>query len=118
MNYLQAVQEITEVVPDFENEVKNITIQNSYSIIRTFTDRIKNMIRQNDRNLLFRSLQKMDKIYTDGDPVLKNAIENTFICSLDNCTVFCSKEYRKMIFSHISDNLRNTYSRQIYSHGI
>lgn len=118
MNYLQAVKEITDVVPDFEKEVKEIKIQNSYSIIRTFTERIKNMIRQNDRNLLFRSLQKMDKIYTDGDTVLKNAIETTFIYSLDNCTAFCSEEYRKVIFSHISTNLQKVYSRQIYSHGI
>ncbi|WP_312508074.1 DUF7674 family protein [Chryseobacterium culicis] len=118
MNYLQAVKEITDVVPDFENEVKDIKIQNSYSIIRTFTERIKNMIRQNDRNLLFRSLQKMDKIYTDGDTVLKNAIEITFIYSLDNCTAFCSEEYRKVIFNHISANLQKVYSRQIYSHGI
>lgn len=118
MNYLQAVKEITDVVPDFEKEVKEIKIQNSYSIIRTFTERIKNMIRQNDRNMLFRSLQKMDKIYTDGDTVLKNAIETTFIYSLDNCTAFCSEEYRKVIFSHISANLQKVYSRQIYSHGI
>ncbi|WNI38619.1 hypothetical protein [Chryseobacterium sp. SG20098] len=118
MNYLQAVKEITDVVPDFENEVKEIKIQNSYSIIRTFTERIKNMIRQNDRNLLFRSLQKMDKIYTDGDTVLKNAIETTFIYSLDNCTAFCSEKYRKVIFSHISANLQKVYSRQIYTHGI
>lgn len=118
MNYLQAVQEITEVVPDFGNEVKGIKIQNSYNIIRTFTERIKNMIRQNDRNLLFRSLQKMDKIYTDGDTVLKNAIENTFIYSLDNFTAFCSEEYKKVIFSHISPDLQKIYSRQIYSHGI
>lgn len=118
MNYLQAVKEITGVVPDFEKEVKEIKIQNSYSIIRTFTERIKNMIRQNDRNLLFRSLHKMDKIYTDGDTVLKNAIETTFIYSLDNCTAFCSEEYRKAIFSHISANLQKVYSRQIYSHGI
>ncbi len=118
MNYLQAVKEITDVVPDFEKEVKEIKIQNSYSIIRTFTEHIKNMIRQNDRNLLFRSLHKMDKIYTDGDTVLKNAIETTFIYSLDNCTAFCSEEYRKVIFSHISANLQKVYSRQIYTHGI
>lgn len=118
MNYLQAVREITDVVPDFEKEVKEIRIQNSYSIIRTFTERIKNMIRQDDRNLLFKSLQKMDKIYTDGDTVLKNAIETTFIYSLDNYTAFCSEEYRKVIFSHISANLQKVYSRQIYSHGI
>ncbi|UKB82932.1 hypothetical protein LF887_18230 [Chryseobacterium sp. MEBOG06] len=118
MNYLQAVHEITEVVPDFGNEVKEIKIQNSYSIIRTFTERIKNMIRQNDTNLLFRSLQKMDKIYTSGDTVLKNAIETTFIYSLDNFTAFCSEEYRKKIFSHMSSDLQQVYSRQIYSHGI
>nr|WP_315029279.1 hypothetical protein [uncultured Chryseobacterium sp.] len=118
MNYLQAVQEITDVVPDFENEVKEIKIQNSYSIIRTFTERIKNMIRQNDRNLLFKSLQKMDKIYVDGDQMLKNAVETTFIYSLDNSTAFCSEEYKKVIFSHISSALQKTYSRQIYSHGI
>lgn len=116
MNYLQAVQEITEVVPDFETELKENT--NSYSVIRTFTERIKNMIRQNDSNLLLKSLQKMDKIYTDGDTALKNAIENTFIYSLDNFTAFCSKEDRNMIFSHISSTLKSSYSRQIYSHGI
>lgn len=118
MNYLQAVQEITELVPDFETELKENRNPNSYSVIRTFTERIKNMIRQNDSNLLLKSLQKMDKIYTDGDVALKNAIDNTFIYSLDNFTAFCSKEDRKMIFSHISSTLKSSYSRQIYNHGI
>ncbi|MET3035717.1 hypothetical protein ABXT08_06430 [Chryseobacterium sp. NRRL B-14859] len=118
MNYLQAVQEIKELVPDFETGLKEDKNQNPYVVIRTFTECIKNMIRQNDSNLLFKSLQKMDSLYSGGDATLKNAIENIFIYSLDNVTAFCSKEYRNMIFSHISANLRNTYSRQIYSHGI
>ncbi len=118
MNYLQAVQEITELFPEFETELNETKNPNSYSVIRTFTERIKNMIRQNDSNLLFKSLQKIDKMYLHGDTLLKNAIENTFIYSLDNFTAFCSKEYRQMIFSHISSDLKNSYSRQIYSHGI
>ncbi|WP_336686164.1 DUF7674 family protein [Chryseobacterium bernardetii] len=118
MNYLQAVQEIKELFPDFETELNETQSPNSYSVIRTFTDRIKNMIRQNDINLLFTCLQKIDKMYLQGDTLLKNAIENTFIYSLDNFTAFCSKEYRQMIFSHISSDLKNSYSRQIYSHGI
>lgn len=118
MNYLQAVQEITELVPDFEKELNETKNPSPYRVIRTFTERIKNMIRQNDRILLFRSLQKMDKIYKDGDMTLKNAIENTFVYSLDNFTAFCSKDYRIMIFSHISSDLKSSYSRQIYSHGI
>lgn len=118
MNYLQAVEEITELIPDFETELKEAKTQCPYRLVRTFTERIKNMIRQNDRNLLFRSLQKMDKMYADGDTMLKNAIENTFVYSLDNFTAFCSAEYRKMIFNHISLDLKNSHSRQIYSHGI
>lgn len=118
MNYVQAVEEITELFPDFKTELNETKSPDSYSVIRTFTERIKNLIRQNDSNLLFKSLQKVDKIYLHGDTLLKNAIENTFIYSLDNFTAFCSKEYRQMIFSHISSDLKNSYSRQIYSHGI
>lgn len=118
MNYLQATQEITEIIPEIENELKKNRSQNSYSVIQTFTDRIKSMIRQNDRNILFKSLKKMDEIYKNGDTVLKNAVESTFIYSLDNSTAFCSEEYRKVIFSHISKDLQKIYSRQIYSHGI
>lgn len=118
MNYLQATEEIKEIIPEIENELKKNRSQNSYSVIQTFTDRIKSMIRQNDRNILFKCLKKMDKIYKNGDTVLKNAVESTFIYSLDNSTAFCSEEYRKVIFSHISKDLQNIYSRQIYSHGI
>jgi hypothetical protein len=117
MNYLEAAQEITEVIPDIQSELKENRTQNSYSVIQTFTDRIKSMIRQNERNILFKSLKKMDEIYKNGDFMLKNAVENTFIYSLDNYTAFCSEEYRKVIFSHISQDLQKIYSRQIYSHG-
>ncbi|REC79623.1 hypothetical protein DRF60_04210 [Chryseobacterium elymi] len=117
MNYSEAVREISEIIPDFENELINNTHPNSYSVIRTFTDHIKSMVQQNDRNILFKSLQKMDTIYTNGDAALKNAVEGIFIYSLDNFTVFCSREYRKVIFSHISKELQQIYSRQIYNHG-
>ncbi|UWX60856.1 hypothetical protein N0B40_00995 [Chryseobacterium oranimense] len=117
MNYSEAVQEITEVIPDFDNELTKDSPRNPYSVIRNFTERIKSMVRQNDRNILFKSLQKMDKIYTNGDIDLKNAVEGIFVYSLDNFTVFCSSEYKKMIFSHFSKELQQIYSRQIYSHG-
>ncbi|GEN72262.1 DUF7674 family protein [Chryseobacterium lathyri] len=117
MNYSEAVREISKIIPDFENELTKTMPQNSYSVIRTFTERIKNMVRQDDRSILFKSLQKMDKIYTEGDIALKNAVEGVFIYSLDNFTAFCTLEYRKVIFSHISKDLQQSYSRQIYNHG-
>lgn len=118
MNYLQAVQEITEVIPDIQNDLNENKTQTPYSVIQTFTDHIRRMIRQNERTLLFKSLKKMGKIYKNGDLLLKNAVENTFIYSLDNVTTFCNEEYRKAIFSHISKDLQKMYSKQIYTHGL
>lgn len=118
MNYSDAVQEITEILPDFENRLAGFMPRNAHSVIRTFTECIKNMVRQNDSDLLFKSLRKMSVIYNKGDLPLKNAVENIFIYSLDNFTAFCSGEYRKVIFSHISHELKMCHSRQIYSHGL
>jgi len=117
MNYLKAIQEISEVIPFIEEELEENKTPSSYSVIHTFNDHIKKMILQKDRNLLFRCLKKMNHIYRNGDIMLKYAVECTFIYSLDNSTAFCSEEYRKVIFSHLSPELKIIHSRQIYSHG-
>jgi len=118
MDYLQATEEITNVIPEIRDEIKDERIRNSYQVIELFTDKMKSMIRQNDRNRLFKCLKKMGEMYRTGDTMVKNAIENSFIYSLDNCTAFCSKEYRDFIFSHLSHDLQKVYTKQIYSHNI
>ncbi|WPO81897.1 hypothetical protein SD427_14125 [Chryseobacterium sp. JJR-5R] len=118
MDYLQTAREITNVIPEIRDEIKEVRIQNSYQVIELFTDKMKKMIRQNERNKLFKCLEKMGEMYRTGDTMVKNAIENSFIYSLDNCTAFCSKEYRDFIFSHLSHDLQSVYTKQIYSHNI
>ncbi|MDQ1095209.1 MULTISPECIES: DUF7674 family protein [Chryseobacterium] len=116
MNYSQAVREIETIFPDLQNRLKEN--HNPYTAIRVFTDQIKKMIRQDDQSLIRESLDKMSTIYSQGDAVLKNAIENTFIYSLDNCTAFCTEESRQLIFSCMSEDLQKSYTAQIYQHGI
>ena len=118
MNYLQATQEIPVAIPVICDDLKQTTIQSPYEIIEFLTDKMKVMIRQNNTDCLFKCLQKMDDLYEQGDRMVKDAIENSFIYSLDNCTAFCSKEYRDMIFSRLSPELQKVYARQIYSHSI
>ncbi|RMZ59395.1 hypothetical protein D1631_07405 [Chryseobacterium nematophagum] len=118
MDYLMASQEITEMIPSIQYELKDSKVQNSYNVIQIFTNHIKNMIRQNDRNILFECIKKMNYIYTNGDKMLKDAIEGIFIYSIDNYTLFCNEEYKKKIFSHISNELQKIHSRQIYSPSI
>ncbi|MBB4806117.1 mRNA-degrading endonuclease HigB of HigAB toxin-antitoxin module [Chryseobacterium defluvii] len=118
MNYRQAVQEITKIFPEIENELQENKTRNSYNVIRTFTNHINKMILGNRKKQLFKSMKMMNDLYKNGDASLRNAIENTFIYSLDNCTVFCSKEYRKVVFNLISFDLQKIYLKQIYRHGM
>lgn len=118
MNYLQATREITVSIPEICDGLNETKIQNSYQLIEFLTDKMKNMIRKDDTICLFKCLEKMDILYREGDPMVKNAIENSFIYSLDSCTSFCSKEYRHAIFSSLSPELQKVYARQIYSHSI
>lgn len=118
MNYLQATQEITVAIPEICSDLKEKKIQNSYHIVEFLTDKIKTMIRQDNTSCLFRCIQKMNELYSEGDSSMKGAIENSFIYSLDHCTAFCSREYRDHIFSQLSDTLQKVYFRQIYSHHI
>ncbi|WP_294299066.1 hypothetical protein [uncultured Chryseobacterium sp.] len=118
MNYLQATQEITVAIPEICDDLKPTNIKNSYHIIEFLTDKMKSMIRENNTECLFKCLQKMDELYREGDQTVKNAIENSFVYSLDNCTAFCHKEYRDMIFGRLSPELQKVYARQIYSHSI
>jgi len=70
MNYLKAIQEISEIIPNIEEELEEKKIQSSYSVINAFTNRIKTMIVQKERNLLFKSLKKMNDIYRNEDVML------------------------------------------------
>lgn len=118
MNYLQATQEIAVAIPEICNDLKEKKIQNSYHIIGFLTDKVKTMIRQNDISCLFKCIGKINELYNNGDIMIKNAIENSFVFSLDSSTAFCGKEYRDQIFNHLSPALQKVYARQIYSHSI
>ncbi len=118
MNYLQATQEITVSIPEICDGLNETRIQNSYHLIEFLTDKMKNMIRQHNTGCLFKCLEKMDELYREGDAMVKNAIENSFIYSLDSCTSCCGKEYRDAIFNRLSPELQKVYARQIYSHSI
>lgn len=118
MNYLQAIEYIHEICPEIKDKIRHNDVQNAYCVIRILTERIKDLIRQNDNNFVFKYLTIINDLYTKGDMVLKNSIENVFIFSLDISTAFCTEQYRKTIFSHISGDLQSIYFRQIYSHSI
>ncbi|WP_312390069.1 hypothetical protein [Chryseobacterium sp.] len=119
MNHTDAIAEIMEVIPQFQEEFKEkYRTNNSFMVISTFTKQIKTLVKENNQKLLKNSIEKMNQLYEKGDTALKNAIENIFIFSLDSLTFSCDTNCRKLVFEGISTSLRKKYFSQVYKSGI
>lgn len=118
MNYVQAIQEIVKAASELQIELKKCSKSNAYEPIQVFMVQIKKVTGEKKLHLLSFYLKKMNKIYKNGDAAVKNAVEHTFIHSLDNITAFCNEECKKVIFDTISVDLRQIYLRQIYKSGM
>lgn len=116
MSYFEAAQRITQVCPEIRNDLEHYS-QNSYKLVQIFTAHIKKKI-STENDIVYECLKIMSEMYRDGDETIKNAIENTFIYSLDSCTAFCSRKYRRAIFYELSEELQQIYIRQIYKHAM
>lgn len=119
MNHTVAIKEIIKVVPECEIEFQEVDkTKNSFMVIKVFTKHIKSFIGKGDIKILLKSLNKMNDLYTKGDPSLRNAIENVFIYSLDSLTFPCKNTYKTLIFSKIPKDLNRAYLKQVYKSGI
>lgn len=118
MNYLTAIEELSLIVPNICTEIYNEKNVRSYSVISIFTSKIKEQIILGNTPLFIKYIQKMNEIYAKGDLILKYALENVFVYSLDQNMMHCGLTQRQVVIETLSDGLKNAYSRQIYNHQI
>ena len=119
MNHREAIKDIIHQLPECRNDFRNIqTASSASSVIRLLTSKIRENIKLENRTQLFRSLTEVNRLYMLGDLALKNAIENTFVYSLDMLTFSCESGIRKVIFSKLSQPLQLIYLKQVYKSGL
>jgi hypothetical protein len=89
---------------------------NIYQELQHFTDYTKQAILQHNYALVKRCFRLADKLYMQGDSVVKSAIENTFIFSFSS---FMSRDnVEKLILkSLIPERLFTLYLKQIGKSG-
>ena len=89
---------------------------NIYKELQHFTDYTRQAILQHNYALVKRCFRLADRLYTQGDTVVKSAIENTFIFSFSS---FMSRDnVEKLILkSFIPDRLYSLYLKQISKSG-
>lgn len=119
MNHIEAAREIAELIPQTKRELEDHhKKQDAFTVIRVFTLQLKELLRRTDSRIISRALEKINRIYTQGDQMLRNAVESIFIYSLDSITASCKPEMRQTMMQQMHPALLRKYHQQFYKSGI
>jgi hypothetical protein len=104
---------LTQILPAFASKPQICSLSmNVYKEMQHFTDYTRAAIDEHNLVLAKRCFKLADKLYEQGDSIVKNAIENIFVYSFSS--FFSHKNIEKMILkSFISPTLYSLYAKQV-----
>lgn len=119
MNQTKLIVEIGTVLPELEPEIiRTANGSNPFAVVRTVTRYTRKMIEQHNDLMTSKCLKLIGNIYTKGDVVLKTAVADVFVFSLDAVLASCSLSDRKRFINMLPQSLQAVYLKQIYSSAI
>lgn len=119
MNQFEAADEIASAIPESKGDMADIIkTRNAYAVIKVFTRHIRHFVETDDQPVYEKSVKLLGKIYRKGDAMLRSAVENIFLFSLDSIVSSCLPNRKKLYLSKLPSDLYTVYVRQIYRSGI
>ncbi|RQO29871.1 hypothetical protein DBR32_14940 [Taibaiella sp. KBW10] len=119
MNQYEVADEIATALPEVKAEVsKIIYLKNPFALIRVVTRHTQKMVEQHNELRIDQCLKLIDRIYAKGDLLVRNAIENIFIFSLDHIVASCNSRDKDRLLAKIPLKLHTAYVNQVYRSGI
>lgn len=119
MNQYEAADDIIATIPEIKTEIsRSTTRKNPFAIIRVITRHTRKMVEQHNELMVEKCMKLVDRIYTRGDIVIKNAVESIFVFSMDSIVFSCTAPERKQVFSKVPAGLYKAYINQVYKSGM
>lgn len=119
MNPFEAADEIASILPSAKSEFCSPTMARyPFQIIGVFTYHIKLMVEIHNTPMTKKCLNLMETIYNRGNTILKTAVENIFVFSIDTVIASCDDSEKRRIMSEMPIGLYTAYVNQIYKSGI
>lgn len=118
MNPDEITRVIKEAFPQLSETIKRKgAINNIYTLMAAFTSFTKEKLALHDLKNTIRSIKLMDKLYSRGDHILRNAIESIFIFSFSqmrgNCTPRNGKQFRRLYHLHYTVSIYGKFTRAV-----
>ena len=119
MNHYEIADEIATEIPEVKTEISRaMNLKNPFAIIRIITRHTRKMVEQHNDLMTEKCMKVLDKIYTKGDIMIKHAIENVFIFSLDSIVFSCTSSEIKQVLRKVPIGLYTAYIKQVYKSGM
>lgn len=119
MNTHQAAADITATLPELTHEVsRSINLQNPFALIRILTRYTQKMVQQHNTDMAEKCMTLIGRIYTKGDLMIKHAVEDVFVFSMDRITLSCTLSERNHLVKNIPAPLYRVYLKQVYKSGM
>lgn len=119
MNQNKLLSELNATLPELESEISEITNNKTpISLMRSFNRYTQKMVEQHNDLMIEKCVKLIGEIYSKGDIILKNAVADVFIFSLDRILNSCNFYERKNFLNTLPKSLHALYLKQVYSSAI
>lgn len=102
----------------FSKQENNVPVQKSlYQLFGLLNANLKKQVAKGNFITLKHSLTLVERLYVEGNSVIKNCIENTIVYSFFDFVNLQQKEYRKKVHALFPITIYSAYIRQVNTSG-
>ena len=83
INQYEMPSYVHDSIPELDNELEALGKTNPYSVMRTLLDFTSRKAKEQNLPLVKKSFEIADKLYTRGNNIIRNAVENVYVYSLE-----------------------------------
>jgi hypothetical protein len=117
INQLEIPMFLEDAIPEITEDLKVCKKDDAYKLMYTLSDFTHKNIEQHNYNVVKRCFQVADKLYTKGNAIVKNAVENVFVHTFSRILAQNNKE-KGIIAGLIPGTLYALYMHQCIKSGI
>ena len=107
---------LEDAIPEISSDLVLSRKRNAYDMMNTLTAFTCQNINEHNYNVVKRCFQMADKLYSKGNTMVKNAVENVFVYSFSKMLNTYPAE-KKQLFAIIPITLYSLYIAQVYQKG-
>lgn len=118
MNQYEVPALLADELPEIKTELRHLSVLgNVNTVMQILADFTNRMIMQHDLFMVQKCMHLADRIYSRGNNLIRNAVENVFVFSFSTLRLACNKTEWKVLQQRMPVTLYSLYVNQVSTSG-